>query len=81
MNRYFAMCSVSTVKENCSLIYLREPDQKRKISENFVLELRTFVPKKYILVSMFSIIERNGEKRVVKLSLFKQLLNLHYGLN
>jgi len=46
----------------------------RENSKNIVLELRKFVLKNrvstYILVSMFSILERNGEMRKVKLSLF-----------
>jgi len=49
-------------------------ETQRYISENIVLELRTFVLKNgvstYILVTMFSIMEQNGEKRKVNFSLF-----------
>jgi len=38
---------------------------QRELFKYIVLELRTFVLK-YILVSMFSMLEQNGEKRKVK---------------
>jgi len=48
---------------------------RREIFKYNVLELRTFVLKnRVILVSMFSILEQNGEKRKVKLSLYNNFL-------
>jgi len=46
------------------------------------LNIRSSKPSKYILGSMFSILEQNGTKRKVKLSLFNIfLISLDYRLD
>jgi len=41
---------------------------------SWIENIRSWKPFRYILVPMFSILERNGEKRKVKLSLFNHFL-------